>query len=247
MFKSSTPRILNVPHTLVSCFQHGVRIARAPVPRNAEPQGLLCSARSLSSSALHYPPPNQNTHVNATPPPLLQVTSAQYAVRGELVIKAMEYALHSNAKAAPAPAAMTLCTCTRKQSRLPVRRRVLLVSLFPASTVQLHISIDVRGRPLASQRIPNVLQFSTGLNFDRIIYCNIGNPQQLQQKPITFFRQASGRARFHVSKPQTSIKITNPHSETQHQHPFHLRFSPWSTTPSSSTILLLPPFSRPTP
>jgi hypothetical protein len=29
-----------------------------------------------------------------------------------------------------------------------------------------------------------------GLDFDRIIYCNIGNPQQLQQKPITFFRQA---------------------------------------------------------
>lgn len=27
------------------------------------------------------------------------------------------------------------------------------------------------------------------LPFDRIINCNIGNPQQLSQKPITFFRQ----------------------------------------------------------
>lgn len=27
------------------------------------------------------------------------------------------------------------------------------------------------------------------LNFDRVVFCNIGNPQQLNQKPITFFRQ----------------------------------------------------------
>jgi alanine transaminase len=27
------------------------------------------------------------------------------------------------------------------------------------------------------------------LPFDDIIYCNIGNPQQLNQKPITFVRQ----------------------------------------------------------
>ena len=26
-------------------------------------------------------------------------------------------------------------------------------------------------------------------NFDTVVNCNIGNPQQLQQKPITFFRQ----------------------------------------------------------
>ena len=26
--------------------------------------------------------------------------------------------------------------------------------------------------------------------FDQVIYCNIGNPQQLGQQPITFFRQA---------------------------------------------------------
>jgi alanine transaminase len=29
------------------------------------------------------------------------------------------------------------------------------------------------------------------LPFSEIIYCNIGNPQQLNQKPITFFRQVS--------------------------------------------------------
>ena len=29
----------------------------------------------------------------------------------------------------------------------------------------------------------------TGLPFDKVISANIGNPQQLDQKPITFFRQ----------------------------------------------------------
>jgi hypothetical protein len=28
------------------------------------------------------------------------------------------------------------------------------------------------------------------LPFKEVIYCNIGNPQQLRQKPITFYRQA---------------------------------------------------------
>jgi len=30
---------------------------------------------------------------------------------------------------------------------------------------------------------------ASSLPFDKIVYCNIGNPQSLQQKPITFFRQ----------------------------------------------------------
>ena len=32
------------------------------------------------------------------------------------------------------------------------------------------------------------------LGFNEVISCNIGNPQQLGQKPITFFRQASPRS-----------------------------------------------------
>ena len=31
--------------------------------------------------------------------------------------------------------------------------------------------------------------YSHKYNFDTVVNCNIGNPQQLQQKPITFFRQ----------------------------------------------------------
>lgn len=29
----------------------------------------------------------------------------------------------------------------------------------------------------------------SGLPFDEMVYCNIGNPQQLRQKPLTFFRE----------------------------------------------------------
>ena len=38
-----------------------------------------------------------------------------------------------------------------------------------------------------------------GLPFDEVIFCNIGNPQQLEQPPITFLRQvrAPAPARFH--------------------------------------------------
>lgn len=27
------------------------------------------------------------------------------------------------------------------------------------------------------------------LPFDKVVYCNIGNPQSLAQKPVTFFRE----------------------------------------------------------
>lgn len=36
------------------------------------------------------------------------------------------------------------------------------------------------------------------LGFDDVISCNIGNPQQLEQKPITFFRQVSRVVVGHV-------------------------------------------------
>jgi alanine transaminase len=48
-----------------------------------------------------------------------------------------------------------------------------------------------------------------GLDFDRIIYCNIGNPQQLQQKPITFFRQASDQLQLHNYQSHITISTCN--------------------------------------
>lgn len=37
--------------------------------------------------------------------------------------------------------------------------------------------------------------------FDSLLYCNIGNPQSLQQKPITFNRQVRRRVRCQHPHP----------------------------------------------
>ena len=48
----------------------------------------------------------------------------------------------------------------------------------------------VRGEIVArAKELENDLKSGKKLPFDQIIYCNIGNPQQLGQQPITFFRQ----------------------------------------------------------
>lgn len=55
----------------------------------------------------------------------------------------------------------------------------------------------VRGEiVLRAQALQAQLKKSPGsLPFERVVYCNIGNPQQLGQAPITFFRCAPSRAR----------------------------------------------------
>ncbi|KAI9274794.1 pyridoxal phosphate-dependent transferase [Phascolomyces articulosus] len=50
----------------------------------------------------------------------------------------------------------------------------------------------VRGAlPIRAEALSKELQTNKSLGFDRVVFCNIGNPQQLQQKPITFFRQVA--------------------------------------------------------
>ena len=48
-------------------------------------------------------------------------------------------------------------------------------------------AIAIRAEQLSAQLAAK--SGSTKLPFDAIVSCNIGNPQQLGQKPITFFRQ----------------------------------------------------------
>ena len=48
----------------------------------------------------------------------------------------------------------------------------------------------VRGEIVArAKEIEKELKAGGKLPFDQVIYCNIGNPQQLGQQPVTFFRQ----------------------------------------------------------
>jgi len=50
----------------------------------------------------------------------------------------------------------------------------------------------VRGElPIKAEKYKTELAKGAKLPFDEVIYCNIGNPQQLNQKPITFFRQVA--------------------------------------------------------
>ncbi|KAJ1910590.1 alanine transaminase [Tieghemiomyces parasiticus] len=46
------------------------------------------------------------------------------------------------------------------------------------------------------------------LAFDRIVNCNIGNPQQLQQKPITFFRQVAALTEYPDLLSEEQLPIT---------------------------------------
>lgn len=66
---------------------------------------------------------------------------------------------------------------------------------FPLSANNINPKVKeaqyaVRGEIVArAKEIENDLKKGKKLPFDQVIYCNIGNPQQLGQVPITFFRQ----------------------------------------------------------
>ena len=50
----------------------------------------------------------------------------------------------------------------------------------------------VRGAiPLRAEELREQLEAGNTLPFERVINCNIGNPQQLGQIPLTFLRQVS--------------------------------------------------------
>lgn len=61
----------------------------------------------------------------------------------------------------------------------------------------LEAQYAVRGAiPLRAEELREQLEENgadAGLPFDSVVSCNIGNPQQLDQKPLTFLRQVSLR------------------------------------------------------
>ena len=65
---------------------------------------------------------------------------------------------------------------------------------------------------LAAQKMQKELGSGKEFPFKKIVMCNIGNPQQLGQKPITFFRQVLALCdypqvggRFSDQSPQQSL------------------------------------------
>ncbi|KAI9283205.1 pyridoxal phosphate-dependent transferase [Sporodiniella umbellata] len=55
-----------------------------------------------------------------------------------------------------------------------------------------NVEYAVRGKlAIRAEEIKNELSQGKKFPFERVVNCNIGNPQQLNQQPITFFRQVS--------------------------------------------------------
>jgi alanine transaminase len=53
-----------------------------------------------------------------------------------------------------------------------------------------NVEYAVRGRiAIRAEEIRDELAANKKFPFKTVVNCNIGNPQQLNQKPITFFRQ----------------------------------------------------------
>lgn len=67
----------------------------------------------------------------------------------------------------------------------------------------------VRGAiPLRAEELKEQLEQGDTLPFERVINCNIGNPQQLGQIPLTFLRQVSTPSRT-PSEPPCAIRLRN--------------------------------------
>ncbi|CAG8489400.1 9967_t:CDS:2 [Diversispora eburnea] len=59
------------------------------------------------------------------------------------------------------------------------------------------VEYAVRGElAIQAERIKEQLKKEENLGFDAVVNCNIGNPQQLTQRPITFFRQVSSLTEY---------------------------------------------------
>ncbi|ORX46101.1 PLP-dependent transferase [Hesseltinella vesiculosa] len=98
---------------------------------------------------------------------------------------------------------------TAVRSLVQARQRPLTLSLRYASskphskvltTETMHplvrqMEYAVRGAlPIRAEALQKELLTDKTKGFDKVVFCNIGNPQQLNQKPITFFRQVASLA-----------------------------------------------------
>ncbi|KAI5474181.1 hypothetical protein MNV49_003985 [Pseudohyphozyma bogoriensis] len=72
--------------------------------------------------------------------------------------------------------------------------------VLTASTINPHVvaaEYAVRGAiPLRAEELREELEEGAKLPFETVVSCNIGNPQQLDQKPLTFLRQISALTEY---------------------------------------------------
>eukprot|EP00439_Symbiodinium_sp_Y106_P003482 s3685_g1.t1 len=75
-----------------------------------------------------------------------------------------------------------------------VRRESMLPRKFTVQEMDAKLrnaKYAVRGAvPQRAAELKDKLKAGEKMPFDRLVFCNIGNPHAVQQKPITFYRQA---------------------------------------------------------
>ena len=108
---------------------------------------------------------------------------------------------------------------TSREARDP-NYRVLTAASINKSVLEAQYA--VRGAiPLRAEELREELEHKgkdAGLPFDEIVSCNIGNPQQLDQKPLTFLRQVSSS-----SSPSSSWLDSTPTSPLAQRACAHLQ------------------------
>jgi hypothetical protein len=128
------------------------------------------------------------------------IVAAQYAVRGEIVRRAQ---VRGGAWAGTSmPAGRGLGGAWPPvQGRRGARRGAgCRAGVSGHAGVWKEGDTSARGRPrrppFPSQVIANEIEQGVGSkhSFDKVVWCNIGNPHILGQRPITFFRQVGARA-----------------------------------------------------
>lgn len=101
---------------------------------------------------------------------------------------------------------------------------------FPLSADNINPKVKeaqyaVRGEIVArAKEIEGDLKKGKKLPFEQVIYCNIGNPQQLGQVPITFFRQVLAICDYPNVSPSPSSDLRNSNNSSDKliiQEPFH--------------------------
>jgi hypothetical protein len=89
---------------------------------------------------------------------------------------------------------------TKASPRQPGERAFSLEDCNPAV---LNAQYAVRGEiPIRAEELRQKIEKGENVGFEKVINCNIGNPQQLGQKPLTFLRQVS----FESGRDESTFK-----------------------------------------
>lgn len=138
-----------------------------------------------------YPPPSKPTMVlstiirSSTPHSAAQVSPRMLACSGARQTRAAAIA----PRRFPSPLHSHSFSSTTMAPRDPSYR---VITNDTINKAVLNAEYAVRGAiAIRAEELRDDLEAGKKLPFDQVVSCNIGNPQQLDQKPLTYLRQVS--------------------------------------------------------